>query len=134
MDKLTPVQRSELMSRIRAKDTTPEMIVRRLAHGLGFRYRLHVSTLPGKPDLVFPSRQKVIFIHGCYWHRHRCRKGKSLPATHQEFWVEKFKNNVKRDRQHNKMLVAAGWETLVIWECETKDIQALKSVLLNFLG
>lgn len=133
-DHLDEVTRSALMARIRGKDTKPEMIVRRLAHGLGYRYGLHRKGLPGSPDLVFPSRRKVVFVHGCFWHRHPgCRKA-STPGTRREFWEAKFERNVERDIRKEIQLMAAGWEVLVIWECETRDVERLAATLRNFLG
>lgn len=134
MDRLTPERRSYLMSRVRSKDTTPEMTVRRLVHALGYRFRLHGRSLPGKPDLVFAGRQKVIFVHGCFWHRHEgCAKA-TLPKTRTKFWQEKFDTNVQRDRWAEAELSAQGWEVMTIWQCETKDIQNLKTRLERFLG
>lgn len=133
MDILAPEQRSSLMSRIRNKDTGPEMKVRRLAHALGFRFRLHRRNLPGSPDLVFPSHRKVIFVHGCYWHRHPgCRYAYS-PKSNIAFWQSKFKANVTRDRRAASALVALGWDILVVWECETRNADILRLRLTKFL-
>lgn len=129
----TKQQRSFNMSRIRSKDTKPEMIVRSLVHRLGFRYRLHHKNLPGKPDLVFSSRQKVIFVHGCYWHMHSCKYGQVVPKTNAEFWQEKRLGNVRRDNSAIKVLQELGWQVLVIWECEIKDIPQLEKILKSFL-
>jgi DNA mismatch endonuclease, patch repair protein len=135
LDTLTSRERSERMSRVRSVDTKPEMRVRRVAHSLGFRYRLHVKDLPGRPDLVFRSRQKVILVHGCFWHRHegcaRCRTPKSPERL--AFWRDKFRENVERDRRNGEALVAAGWDVLVVWECETEDLDALERRLRSFL-
>ncbi len=128
MDILSKDQRSGLMSRIRGKDTNPEMVVRRLIHSLGYRYRLHVRTLPGCPDLVFPSRRKVVFVHGCFWHRHSCRKGRSVPGTRTAFWETKLESNRKRDRRFRRKLRRQGWQVLVVWECQTKPAKADKLV------
>ena len=115
-DTLSKGARSERMSRVRAKDTKPEMFVRRLVYSLGFRYRLHRRDLPGKPDLVFPSRHAVIFVHGCFWHRHaKCGR---LPKSRLDYWLPKLNRNKARDRQHLKALTRDGWRVLVIWECE----------------
>lgn len=128
------MDRSENMRRIRSKDTAPEMAVRRLIHGLGFRYRLHVKDMPGKPDLVFPSRRKIIFVHGCFWHQHRsCREGR-LPKSNRSYWTPKLQRNVKRDRQALRQLHSAGWDTLVIWECQASDLPRLQRMVLTFLG
>lgn len=109
------------MARIASKNTKPEMIVRRMAHAMGYRYRLHRRDLPGKPDLVFPSRRAIIFVHGCFWHRHpdpSC-KDATLPKSRRDYWVPKFARNEERDQQHIESLTAEGWRVLVIWECET---------------
>ncbi|MCC4586417.1 DNA mismatch endonuclease Vsr [Xanthomonas sp. NCPPB 1067] len=133
MDILAPEQRSSLMSRIRGKDTKPELKVRQLAYALGVRFRLHRRDLPGSPDLVFASRRKVIFVHGCYWHRHPgCRYAYS-PNSKVEFWQSKFAANVARDRLAAKALEEAGWQVLVVWECETRNVEALRIRLADFL-
>ncbi len=122
------------MSLVRGAHTRPEMLVRRLVHGLGYRYRLHVATLPGKPDLVFPSKKKVIFVHGCFWHRHK----KSCPLTRMpksrlEFWSAKLGQNRERDRKHRRLLRAQGWAVLTLWECELKDSTKLADKIVGFL-
>ena len=119
----SPEQRSFNMSRIRSRDTKPEMIVRSLVHQMGFRFRLHKKGLPGTPDLVLTAHRKVIFVHGCFWHMHRCRYGKVTPATNAEFWQNKRGGNVTRDQRNRRQLKAAGWSVLVIWECWTRDIE-----------
>ncbi len=119
-DVLTQAQRSFNMSRIRGRDTTPEMAVRRLVHGLGYRFRLHVRSLPGVPDLVFPSRKKVIFVHGCFWHRHTCPLGRPMPATRREFWRAKLEGNRDRDARHGRRLRQMGWQVLTIWQCQAQ--------------
>ena len=119
----TPEQRSFNMSRIRSRDTKPEMIVRSLVHQMGYRFRLHVKGLPGTPDLVLAVHRKVIFVHGCFWHMHRCRYGKVTPVTNTEFWQNKRGGNVTRDQRNRRKLKAAGWSVLVIWECWTRDIE-----------
>jgi len=132
-DLLSTFRRSENMSRIRAKDTKPEMLVRRLLHSLGYRYRLHTKDLPGKPDIVFRRPKKVILVHGCFWHQHnKCREGR-LPGTRQDYWVPKLGRNVNRDREQRESLEAAGWQILVLWECEITDPETLKTRLLAFL-
>lgn len=133
VDVLTPEQRRRNMSRIRGKDTKPEMIVRRLVHGMGFRYRLHRRSLPGCPDLVFPSVRKAIFVHGCYWHMHTCRWGSVEPATNTEFWSSKRRGNVERDEKNAKKLADAGWVSMVIWECETRQPSELAKRVRRFL-
>lgn len=107
------------MSAIKGRDTKPEIIVRRLVHGMGFRYRLNLKDLPGKPDLVFTRLKKIIFVHGCFWHMHRCRYGRVVPATNAEFWRNKREGNVERDKRKQKELRSLGWEILVVWECQT---------------
>lgn len=125
--------RSRLMARVRGKDTKPEMIVRRMVHAMGYRFRLHGRELPGSPDLVFPARKAVIFVHGCFWHRHvGCRRA-SMPKTRQDFWRAKFIRNVARDQRNEDALTEAGWRSAIIWECEAKDIQRLKDRLYHFL-
>src|SRR5688572_11437656 len=105
------------MSRIRGKDTKPELVVRRLVHALGYRFRLHRAELGGRPDLVFPARMKVIFVHGCFWHRHTCKLGAPVPKTRPEFWAEKFDGNVRRDKANQRKLADEGWCVLVVREC-----------------
>src|SRR5471030_3245696 len=125
--------RSRIMRAVRSKNTLPELTVRRLVHGLGYRFRLHRKDLAGKPDLVFPSRRKVIFVHGCFWHQHSCREGR-IPGSNPEYWVPKLKRNVERDASARAELQAAGWKTLTIWECQTAGSAALGRVLREFLG
>lgn len=131
-DRLTPAQRSANMARIRAKDTKPELLVRRMVHGLGYRYRLHRRDLPGTPDLVFTPRRKVIFVHGCFWHLHSCPAGR-IPATRRAYWEPKLRRNAARDAAHAAALEAAGWQVLTVWECETGDRDALRARLQAFL-
>lgn len=119
-DVLTPAQRRKCMSSIKGRDTKPEMIVRKMVHSLGYRYRLHRMDLPGKPDLVFSRFKKVIFVHGCFWHKHRCRYGRVTPKTNAEFWRAKRESNKLRDIRNRKLLKEMGWSTLIIWECWTK--------------
>jgi DNA mismatch endonuclease (patch repair protein) len=126
-------KRSEIMSRVRAEGTGPELIVRRVAHGLGYRFRLQRRDLPGKPDLVFPRYRKVILVHGCFWHGHeRCSKAKR-PATNRVFWERKLLRNMERDRQSVAALKKAGWKVLVIWECQTKDTERVAAGISQFL-
>lgn len=115
-----PETRSYNMSQIQAKDTKPEMIVRKFLHGNGFRYRLHVKDLPGKPDLVLPKYNSVIFVHGCFWHAHEGCEFFKLPQTNTEFWKEKLYGNKERDKKHIQELEKMGWNTIVVWECELK--------------
>jgi len=125
MDTLSRTERSERMARIRGRDTKPELAVRRLLHRCGFRYRLHRATLPGKPDLVFPSRQKVIFVHGCFWHRHPGCPLARLPRSRLEFWLPKLKDNRLRDLKNIRRLRKLGWKTHVVWECQLPDLNRL---------
>lgn len=135
-DSLTPEERSRLMGLVRGRDTSPERAVRKLATSLGYRYRLQGKKLPGKPDLVFPSLKKVVFVHGCFWHRHNCRRGRSMPATRVKFWTEKFERNVERDKQVRRALRKAGWSVLVLWECRLtpKYLERSAERLKRFLG
>lgn len=136
MDILTPEQRSERMSRVRGRDTKPEMLVRRLTHGMGYRYRLHRRGLPGSPDLVFPSRKKVIFVHGCFWHLHLdpgCKLAR-LPKSKLDFWGPKLETNRERDERSLVLLAELGWDVLVIWECQTKNREELHVRIGEFLG
>ena len=133
----TPKQRSYNMSRIRGRDTAPEMRVRRILHAAGLRYRLHGKSLPGKPDLVFARRKAVVFVHGCFWHMHRCKYGKPAPVTNQDFWAEKRRSNRARDRRNRTALEADGWRVFEIWECETRDpgaLQARMEEVIEFLA
>lgn len=120
-DHLSPDERSELMSRINATETEPEQLTRSLLHKAGYRFRKNVSDLPGTPDVVLPKYNTVIFVHGCYWHRHDCRKGRSTPTKNRESWVEKFERNVERDAENEGKLKDLGWQVLTVWECELKD-------------
>jgi DNA mismatch endonuclease (patch repair protein) len=127
------MDRSENMRAIRPKNTKPEMKVRSLIHALGYRFRLHRPDLPGKPDLAFPARRKVIFVHGCFWHCHACKPGLT-PRSNQEFWLPKLRRNKARDCRNLDALAQQGWSTLVIWECELKDVRALRRRVTSFLG
>jgi DNA mismatch endonuclease (patch repair protein) len=129
----TPQQRSFNMSRIRNRNTRPEMIVRSLAHRMGYRFRLHRKDLPGKPDLVFPSRRKVVFVHGCFFHMHDCRYGNVTPKQNAEFWRLKRLSNVERDKRNREALERDGWRVLEVWECQTKTPQLLEDTLRCFL-
>jgi DNA mismatch endonuclease (patch repair protein) len=133
VDRISPDRRSEIMARIRSKDSLPEFIVRRLVHGMGYRYRLHGRSLPGKPDLVFPGRRKVIFVHGCWWHRHSCRQGQSVAKTNTAFWAKKMDENIARDRRAIRALKKIGWTVLVVWECQTRQPEHLKHRLRKYL-
>lgn len=134
-DTLTPEERSERMSRVRGKNTRPEMIVRRLVHAMGYRYRLHRRDIPGTPDLAFPSRKKVIFMHGCFWHRHpdpTCKLAR-MPKSRLDFWGPKLRENRKRDENNLRRLENLGWQILVVWECEIRHKEQLENRLLEFL-
>ena len=133
-DKLDAARRSSNMSAIRSTHTGPEKTVRRLVYALGHRYRLHGKHLPGKPDLVFGPRRKAIFVHGCFWHQHQgCADGR-LPQSNSGYWHPKLTRNVARDAEHLAALRAAGWKTLIVWECETKDVRRLAARIKRFLG
>ena len=132
-DTLTPEARSALMSRIRCKDTRPELAVRRALHARGYRYRLHGPGLPGRPDLVFQGRRCAVFVHGCFWHRHGCKKS-STPKSRLEYWLPKFEANVERDRRNREQLERDGWRVFVVWECEVVQDPDLIERLSAFLG
>jgi DNA mismatch endonuclease, patch repair protein len=134
VDFLKPEERSKLMSRIRGRDTKPEMLVRKLLHRLGYRYRIHDRTLPGSPDLVFHRRARAIFIHGCFWHGHHCQKRDV--ETLAPFWRDKIRGNQDRDARTGERLLAEGWEVLVLWECELKikEMPNVERRLTKFLG
>ena len=135
VDTVTAERRSAIMSKIRAKGMKPEIVVRKLAHSMGYRYRLHRKDLPGKPDLVFGTRKKVIFVHGCFWHQHSdpsCKIAR-LPKSNQAYWLPKLKGNAMRDAKNELLLREKGWDVLVIWECETKHGEALASKIREFL-
>jgi DNA mismatch endonuclease Vsr len=127
------MDRSENMRAIHNRDTLPEMAVRSIVHRLGYRFRLHRKDLPGRPDLVFPSRHKVIFVHGCFWHAHACKRG-LVPNSNRDFWLPKLRGNKVRDRRNLKALADLGWDALVIWQCELKDTSAVRLRVKRFLG
>jgi len=122
------------MRAVHSEGTKPEMIIRRMVHRLGYRYRLHVRSLPGAPDLVFSSRRKVIFVHGCFWHRHNCPNGRSMPASRTSYWQPKLENNKRRDIRNRRALRKFGWAILVIWECQLRDCEKLEQRIMAFLG
>ena len=126
-------ERSRIMRSVKSKDTGPEMVVRRLVHGLGYRYRLHRSDLPGTPDLVLPGRNAVIFVHGCFWHGHDCPRGARVPKTNRAYWMAKIVRNSVRDAANLKRLKAAGWRVLTLWECDLKSAK-LQYRITHFLG
>ena len=121
MDKISKERRSWNMSRIRARNTKPEYAVRSIMHRLGLRFRLHRKDLPGKPDIVLPKHKTVVFVHGCYWHRHSGCRNATTPSTNREFWEKKFEENVKRDERNKKKLEELGWSVITLWECEIKE-------------
>jgi DNA mismatch endonuclease (patch repair protein) len=121
------------MRAVKSRDTAPELIVRSLAHRMGYRFRLHCDNLPGKPDLVFPKFQKVIFVHGCFWHGHCCVRGARVPRGNREYWLRKISGNKSRDQENVKRLAAKGWKSLVIWECNLRNEQILKAQIHKFL-
>lgn len=139
---LTPIKsdpppsvfRSQLMAKVGPKNTKPEMVVRRIVHALGYRFRLHRKDLPGTPDLVLPRFRKAIFVHGCFWHRHTNCKKATTPKTRTNFWNEKFQKNKERDERKEKELRLRGWDVTVVWECETKKIEELTTRLSHWLA
>jgi DNA mismatch endonuclease (patch repair protein) len=132
-DPLTPHERSVRMSLIRSKNTKPELIVRRLAWSMGYRYRLHLNSLPGRPDLAFLRIRKAIFVHGCFWHQHKRCKHYVMPKSRLSFWLPKLESNVSRDKKHLRILRSQGWEVLVVWECQLKDIRVVSRRIRKFL-
>jgi DNA mismatch endonuclease (patch repair protein) len=130
-------QRSATMKAVRSKDTGPEIEVRRFVYGLGYRYRLHRQDLPGKPDIVFPSLKKVIFVHGCFWHGHSCSRGARLPKTNGEYWKNKIDRNRKRDEKHINDLASLGWRALIVWECNLHNAalrQSIEQMIQGYLS
>lgn len=130
---MTSQARSEIMRAVRSKDTKPELRIRRLLHSLGYRYRLHRKDLPGHPDIVFPNRRKVIFVNGCFWHGHQCRRGARVPKSNTAYWLKKIARNVERDAAVREELQRLGWATLTIWECEARDMASIESQVVPFL-
>jgi DNA mismatch endonuclease (patch repair protein) len=133
VDTRTPEKRSQIMAAVRTKDTGPELAVRRLAFGLGYRYRLHGRQLPGRPDMVFASRRSVVFVHGCFWHGHGCSKGR-LPKSKLVYWEPKIVANCARDKRNVRDLRGAGWRCLIIWQCELTNAAKVTRKLARFLG
>ena len=121
------------MQSVKSKDTGPELVVRRLLHGMGYRYRLHRKDLPGRPDIVLGPRRKVIFVHGCFWHGHGCRKGR-LPKSRLDYWQPKVEKNRERDKTKEEQLRSLGWSVLTIWQCETNELDALAARLQDFVA
>ncbi|MEQ1901376.1 MAG: very short patch repair endonuclease [Devosia sp.] len=133
VDRLTPRARTSLMRNVKGKNTTPELMVRRMLHRAGYRFRLHRADLPGKPDIVLPARRRIVLVNGCFWHGHDCRYGR-LPKSRLEFWGPKIEGNRARDARNLSDLKAAGWRVLVVWQCETRVQAALQQRLIKFLG
>jgi DNA mismatch endonuclease (patch repair protein) len=132
--KESPEQRSRIMRTVKSRDTAPELIVRRLAHSMGYRFRLHRKDLPGNPDLVFAGLRKVIFVHGCFWHGHSCARGARVPKANRDYWLKKIAGNKVRDRNSLKKLVAEGWTSLVVWECHIGNASKLEAKVREFLS
>jgi DNA mismatch endonuclease (patch repair protein) len=132
MDTVSPQRRSEIMARVRSKHTAPEIAVRRLVHGMGYRYRLHRRDLPGSPDLVFVGMRKVMFVHGCFWHRHSGCAAARVPKTRHDFWLVKLQSNSERDSRNVCMLSEQGWDVMIVWECELKDMARLRAKIGRF--
>ena len=133
-DTFSVAERSRIMAAVKSGGTTPEMVVRRLVHAMGYRYRLHVRSLPGAPDLVFPRLRSIIFVSGCYWHMHTCGRCR-IPADHRDYWVKKLARNAARDKRTHRQLRRAGWRVLVVWECQTVAArrERLRSRIERFL-
>jgi len=134
LDRLSPDRRSENMRKIRSKDTSPEIAVRRIVHRMGFRYRLHVHALPGRPDLVFPRLSKIIQVQGCFWHQHSGCPQAHIPKTRIRYWRSKLKKNQQRDGENEKRLRTAGWDVLTIWECETRELGIVTTRITELLS
>lgn len=130
---MTPTQRSHCMSQIRSRDTGPELAVRSIIYRMGFRFRVHQRSLPGRPDIVLPRHHKVVLVHGCFWHAHTCRPGRIQPAVNSNYWSQKRKRNQARDRRVLRKLRKLGWQVLVIWECELKNPARAKRRISRFL-
>ncbi len=130
----SPEVRRRTMQAVKSKDTAPELTVRSLAHRMGYRFRLHRKDLPGKPDLVFPARHRVIFVHGCFWHGHDCIRGARVPKGNRDYWVKKIARNRARDQKNLEQLTAAGWTSLVVWECNMRNEKKLTKQVRDFLS
>lgn len=133
-DNLTREQRTRNMANIRNRHTKPEMAVRSILHSLGYRFRLHYKKLAGKPDIVLPRHRKIVLVHGCFWHMHDCKRGNVTPKTNADYWTPKRINNVTRDKEYQKVYSAAGYKSLTVWECETRDVEELERRLVKFLS
>jgi DNA mismatch endonuclease (patch repair protein) len=132
MNEVSPTRR-KTMQAVKGKNTKPELLVRRLLYSLGYRYRLHRQDLPGKPDIVFPGRKKVLFVHGCFWHGHDCKRGARESKTNIEYWSQKIAGNKARDQINKKKLLDAGWDVMAVWECQLNDKIRLNETLVKFL-
>jgi len=132
-DMVSAERRSQIMARIRSTDTTPELAVRRLLHRMGYRFRLHVSKLPGRPDIVLPKYRTVVLVHGCFWHGHRCKDGRR-PKSNTDYWNKKLDRNRERDKRNRNLLRKAGWKPVVIWECQCTDEERLEKIITKALG
>jgi DNA mismatch endonuclease (patch repair protein) len=130
----SPELRRRTMQAVKSKDTAPELTVRRSAHSMGYRFRLHRKDLPGQPDLVFPGRHRIIFVHGCFWHGHDCARGARVPKGNREYWVKKIERNRERDRDARDALIDSRWRVALLWECELKNLKQLRRRLSHFLG
>ena len=133
MDVFTKEKRSQIMAKIKGKDTKPEKVVRSLLHQMGYRFRLHRSDLPGNPDIVLPKHKKVIFVHDCFWHGHKKCKRAARPKTHVEFWNAKIDGNIRRDSRVRRALRLQGWSVLVVWQCELRNREKLRKRLQRFM-
>jgi DNA mismatch endonuclease, patch repair protein len=134
VDTLSPARRSENMRNIRSANTRPEVSVRSMLHRMGYRFRLHVKNLPGKPDIVLPRHGKIVLVHGCFWHQHsQCGEGR-MPASRQQYWLPKLTRNIERDLEHKKALRKLGWNVLVIWECELRHLRRVEAKLARFIA
>lgn len=131
---LSKVARSRTMAAVKSRDTKPELIVRRLAHSLGYRFRLHRRDLPGTPDLVFSAVRKIVDVHGCFWHSHACQRRRKPPVHNAIYWSQKLARNAARDRANRRRLRRLGWRVLIVWECQTRDIGRLTERLIDFLS
>ncbi len=134
MKDVSAAERSAIMRAVKGRDTGPEVTVRRLLHGLGYRYSLCRKDLPGKPDIVFGKKEKIIFVHGCFWHGHSCRRGARVPNSNQEYWLKKVSRNKERDGKNLAALKSQGWKSLVVWECETRNKVKLEKRVVTFLS
>jgi DNA mismatch endonuclease (patch repair protein) len=133
VDSLTPIQRRKTMAAVKSVNTKPELLVRSFLHSAGFRYRLHRKDLPGKPDIVLPKYNTVIFVHGCFWHQHTNCRAAARPTTRTEYWDKKLDRNIQRDVSHIEQIEDLGWEVIVVWECETKDVALLENKLQSLM-